>query len=153
MRGVVVGGMLAATVLAGGGAAEAQAADGDQATYVAQATMLTGMVVETIGDMGTLSEALLEDMGNGELVRDIVAETGVLEAVYEAARDLEPPATLDEAHDEMLAGLELIAEAAPLLREGYDEMDSLAMGEATDLITEAQGHLEAALGLIEEAGV
>lgn len=154
MRGLVIGGMLAATMLAGGtriGGEAAAQLDPDAAAYMGQVGLLVNMVSETMDDLVAANQDVLAEMGDEEALSRVHAETGVFEAVYEAAQDLVPPAAFEESHDELMLGFEKYAEAAPLTREGLMRLDADTIAEATALVQEANAHVNEATALLPEA--
>lgn len=152
MRGLVVGGMLAATMLPG--LASAQLSETERMElleYTAEAGMLLGMVGDTFQDLAPLGQRLADDITDQGALHALMAETGVFEAAYEAALEIEAPPLVMEAHAEMMDGLELLDEAAPLMREGFAEVDAATLNAATGLLSEANGHIEEATRLLQEA--
>ena len=152
MRGLVIVGLLAATVLPVG--ASAQLSDGERQdimVYTAEAGMVLDLVSGTFEDLGPLGDAFLEDMTDRQALNRIMAETGVFEAAYEAALEIDAPPLVMEAHAELMDGLELLNEAAPVMREGFEAMDPATLDEATGLLQESNGHIQEATRLLQEA--
>ena len=150
MRGLVIGGMLAATMLPGMAGAQdgADGVDAATAQYMAGTLMLAKMVTETMTDLGQETQDVLDRPGDAAELAEVYAETGVLEAVYEAALELEPPAMFEDSHEAMMDAFRLYAESAPLTREGLLEMDPVALAEGAELVTEASERIQAATALL-----
>lgn len=154
VRGLVVAALaVMGLVAAAMGPARAQAQDGmtDLLVYSKQAAMLMGMVSATTTDLVAANETMLEDMTDRAAMAEVFAETGVFEAVYEAAKEMEPPTIVEPAHDELLQGLELLAESGPIIRDGLVRLDGARIAEATAMVQEANGHIAEATRLIKEA--
>jgi len=152
MRGLAIAALAVMGLLATA-AAPAQAQDGmtDLLVYSKQAGMLMGMVSATTTDLVAANETMLEDMTDRAAMAEVFAETGVFEAVYEAAKEMEPPAIVEPAHEELMKGLELMAESGPVIRDGLIRLDGVRIAEATAMVQEANAHISEATRLLKEA--
>lgn len=153
-RGLAMVGLVAVGVVIGGAAgwpeAEAQV-DADVVNWAAKTGVLTGMTQETLEDLVAANEAVLATNGSERALAAAYAETGVFEAIYSAALDIEPPPLVEPAHEELLMGFQLLAESAPVARRGLLFMDPQTIGEATALVEEANEHIRTATDLLNAA--
>lgn len=150
MRGLVIAALAVIGLVA---TSPARAQDGvtDLLVYSKQAAMLMGMVSATTTDMVAANKTMLEDMTDRAAMAEVFAETGVFEAVFEAAKELEPPAMLEPAHEELMQGLELMAESGPVIRDGLIRLDGPRIAEATEMVQRANAHISEATRLLNEA--
>ncbi len=132
-------------------APEAKALTADERAYATEVGTMSLTLAEAV--LG-LSEVLQNDsagvMLGGDSQIEAAVYAGVIQSVYQQAKDLKPPASMQGIHDKWLASLKDYSDSMDHLAKGIDNVDTAEIDKAAVLMTSGGAKTVEATELLQE---